>query len=91
MTPSCTASREAFLNRNLDSLNLNFISLLHSSSVGAPDSANRAGSVNAFVKGICSGKYITTQAHSKDKGTIVSVQQQVKPIDAPSTYHKGTV
>ncbi|KAG8216178.1 P-loop containing nucleoside triphosphate hydrolase protein [Butyriboletus roseoflavus] len=78
-----TYSSDGFLDRNLDSLNPDFVSLLRGSS--------RVGSINPFVKGIFSGKAIATQAHPKNEDTIVSAQQPVKPMRAPSTRRKGTV
>jgi len=85
-----TYSSEGFLDRNLDSLNPDFVSLLRGSTVGAADGAEGAGSLNPFVKGLFSGKAIATQAHPKDEDTIVSAQQLVKPMRAPSTRRKGT-
>ena len=42
--------------------------------------------INPFVKGLFSGKAITTQAHpTKSKDTIIVVQQSVKPMQALST------
>ncbi|KAH0836636.1 hypothetical protein J3R83DRAFT_8354 [Lanmaoa asiatica] len=86
-----TYSSEGFLDRNLDSLNPDFVSLLCGSNVGAADSAEGVGSVNPFVKGLFSGKAIATQAHPKNEDTIVSAQQPVRPMCAPSTCRKGTV
>ena len=82
-----TYSSEGFLARNLDSLNPDFVSLLRGSS----DGAEGAGSVNPFIKGLFSGKAIATQAHPKNEETIVSAQQPVKPMRAPSTRRKGTI
>lgn len=47
--------------------------------------------INPFVKGLFSGKAITTQAHPKSKDTIIVVQQSVKPMQALSTWCKGTM
>ena len=85
-----TYSSEGFLDRNLDSLNPDFVSLLRGSVVGAADGAEGAGSINPFVKGLFSGKVIATQAHPKNEDTIVSAQQTVKPMRTPSTRRKGT-
>ncbi|KAF9232203.1 P-loop containing nucleoside triphosphate hydrolase protein [Melanogaster broomeanus] len=82
-------SAEGFLDRNLDALNPDFVSLLRGSSTNA--SAEGAGSINPFVKGIFLGKAIATQAHPKNEDTIVSAQQTVKPMRAPSTRRKGTI
>jgi chitin synthase len=86
-----TYSSEEILDRNLDSLNPDFVSLLRGSIAGAADGAEGAGSINPFVKGLFSGKVITTHAHPKDEDTIVSAQQTVKPIGALSTCCKGTI
>jgi len=81
-----TYSSEGFLDHNLDSLNPNFILLLRGSIVGAADGAEGAGRFNPFIKSLFFGKAIVTQAHPKDEDTIVSVQQPVKPMRAPSTH-----
>jgi len=49
------------------------------------------GSINPFVKGLFSNKAIATQAHPRNEDTIVSAQQAIKPMRAPSTRRKGTV
>ncbi|KAF9232771.1 P-loop containing nucleoside triphosphate hydrolase protein [Melanogaster broomeanus] len=82
-------SAEGFLNRNLDALNPDFVSL-HGSSTNMSDGMEGAGSINPFVKGIFLGKAIATQAHPKNEDTIVSAQQTVKPMRAPSMHCKGT-
>ncbi|KAI9568500.1 P-loop containing nucleoside triphosphate hydrolase protein [Boletus coccyginus] len=71
-----TYSSEGFLDRNLDSFNPDFVSLLRGSTVSAADGAEGAGSVNPFVKGLFSGKAIATQAHPKDGDTIVSATRR---------------
>ncbi|KAG6333627.1 hypothetical protein ID866_5463 [Astraeus odoratus] len=86
-----TYSTEGFLERNLDALNPDFVSLLRGTSAAASDGAEGAGSINPFVKGLFSGKAIATQAHPKSEDTIVAAQQPVKPMRAPSTRRKGTV
>lgn len=82
-----TYSSENFLERNLDSLNPDFVSLLR----GQADGADGSGSNNPFVRGLFSGKAIATQAHPRNEDTIVSAQQPVKPMRAPSTRRKGTI
>ena len=86
-----TYSSEGFLERNLDSLNPDFVSLLRGSVAGVADGAEGVGSINPFVKGIFSGKAIATQAHPRNEDTIVSAQQPVKPMRTPSTRRKGTI
>lgn len=88
-----TYSSEAFLERNLDALNPDFVALLRGTAAGAGlgDGAEGAGSINPFVKGLFSGKAIATQAHPKSEDMIVAAQQPVKPMRAPSTRRKNTV
>lgn len=81
-----TYSSENFLERNLDALNPDFVSLLR----GA-DNGETTGSINPFVKGLFSAKAIATQAHPRDEDTIVAAQQPVKPMRAPSTRRKNTI
>ncbi|KAJ7594228.1 glycosyltransferase family 2 protein [Mycena floridula] len=80
-----TYSSDSFLDRNLDALNPDFVSLLR----GANDSLD--GSGNPFVKGLFSAKAIATQAHPRNEDTIVSAQQAVKPMRAPSMRKKNTI
>ncbi|KAG1772210.1 P-loop containing nucleoside triphosphate hydrolase protein [Suillus placidus] len=86
-----TYSAEGFLDRNLNALNPDFVSLLHGLASGISDGAEGAGSMNPFVKGLFSGKAIVTQAHPKNEDTIVAAQQPAKPMRAPSTRCKGTI
>ena len=83
---SVTYSSESFLERNLDALNPDFVSLFR----GTSDGVESPGSINPFVKGLFSGKAIATQAHPRNEDTIVSAQQPVKPMRAPSTRRKNT-
>ena len=97
---------EGFLECNLDVLNLDFVALLRGTSTASTtaspsaagaglgtgtDAIEGAGSINPFIKGLFSGKAITTQAHPKSEDRIIVVQQPVKPMHAPSTRHKGTM
>ena len=47
--------------------------------------------MNPFVRGLFSAKAIATQAHPRNEDTIVSAQQPVKPMRAPSTRRKNTI
>ncbi|KAF9817354.1 hypothetical protein IEO21_03495 [Rhodonia placenta] len=87
-----TYSAESFLERNLDALNPDFVSLLRGTSA-TPDAppADGSGSTNPFVRGLYSAKAIATQAHPRNEETIVAAQQPVKPMRAPSTRRKGTL
>jgi chitin synthase len=80
-----TYSSESFLERNLDALNPDFVSLFR----GTSDGVESPGSINPFVKGLFSAKAIATQAHPRNEDTIVSAQQPVKPMRAPSTRRKN--
>ena len=79
-----TYSSEGFLDRNLDAINPDFVSLLR----GA-DGFEGSGSNNPFVKGLFSAKAIAIQAHPRNEDTIVAAQQAVKPMRAPSTRRKN--
>jgi len=80
-------SSEGFLDRDLDAINPDFVSLLR----GAADGPSATGSINPFVKGLFSAKAIATQAHPRNEDTIVAAQQAVKPMRAPSTRRKGVI
>jgi chitin synthase len=84
-----TYSAEGFLERNLDALNPDFVSLLRGSTFG--DGPEVAGSINPFVKGLFSAKAIATQVHPRNEDTIVAAQQAIKPMRAPSTRRKNTI
>ncbi|KDQ56608.1 glycosyltransferase family 2 protein [Jaapia argillacea MUCL 33604] len=88
-----TYSSESFLERNLDAVNPDFVSLLRGANPNVVEAAisETGGSGNPFVKGLFSNKAIATQAHPRNEDTIVSAQQPVKPMRAPSTRRKNTV
>ncbi|KAL4248592.1 TRAFAC class myosin-kinesin ATPase superfamily protein [Abortiporus biennis] len=90
-TGPVTYSAEGFLDRNLDYLNPDFVSLLRGTSSGDAPVTDGSGSDNPFVKGLFSAKAIATQAHPRNEETIVSAQQPVKPMRAPSTRRKNTI
>ncbi|KAF8870157.1 P-loop containing nucleoside triphosphate hydrolase protein [Infundibulicybe gibba] len=81
-----TYSSESFLDRNLDALNPDFVSLLR----GAADGLEGTGSNNPFMKGLFSAKAIATQAHPRNEDAIVAAQQAIKPMQAPSMRRKNT-
>lgn len=85
-----TYSAEGFLERNLDAINPDFVSLLRGAS-GVPEGSEGAGSANPFIRGLFSAKAIATQAHPRNEETIVAAQQPVKPMRVPSTRRKNTV
>ncbi|TCD65299.1 hypothetical protein EIP91_002824 [Steccherinum ochraceum] len=86
-----TYSSESFLERNLDALNPDFISLLRGTGTHDTPAADGTGSINPFVRGLFTGKAIATQAHPRNEETIVAAQQPVKPMRAPSTRRKNTI
>ncbi|KAH8833739.1 glycosyltransferase family 2 protein [Flagelloscypha sp. PMI_526] len=82
-----TYSSDSFIERNMDAINPDFVSLLR----GSVDGVEYPGSSNPFIKGLFSGNAIATQAHPRNEDTIVAATQNVKPMRAPSTRRKGTV
>jgi chitin synthase len=82
-----TYSSEGFLEKNLEAINPDFISLLR----GTVDAGEDAGSANPFIRGLFSSKAIATQVHPRNEETIVSAQQPVKPMRTPSTRRKNTI
>ena len=90
-TGPVTYSSENFLERNLEALNPDFVSLLRGSSPGEGPPADGSGSSNPFIRSLYSNKAITAQAHPRNEETIVAAQQPVKPMRAPSTRRKGTI
>ena len=87
-----TYSSEGFLERNLDALNPDFVSLLRGNNESAqPLGTEGTGSVNPFVRSLFSAKAIATQAHPRNEDTIVAAQQPQKPMRQPSMRRKGTV
>ncbi|CAO3690152.1 unnamed protein product [Rhizopus stolonifer] len=63
---------ESFLEKNLDDLSPDFVSLL------------RDNSTNAFVSGLFESAAMATESHPKDDRTIVKAQLTSKPTRAPS-------
>lgn len=90
-TGPVTYSAEGFLERNLDTMSPDFVSLLRGTSAGDGPSPDGTGSINPFVKGLFTSKAVATQVHPRNEDTIISAQQPVKPMRAPSTRRKGTI
>ncbi|TFY57789.1 hypothetical protein EVJ58_g6810 [Rhodofomes roseus] len=65
-----THSSESFLERYLEALNPDFVSLLRGTSAGEGPPADGSGSSNPFVRSLYSGKAIATQAHPRNDDTI---------------------
>lgn len=90
-TGPVTYSSEGFLERNQDLMSPDFVSLLRGTSTTDTPAADGTGSINPFVRGLFTGKAVATQVHPRNEETIISAQQPVKPMRAPSTRRKGTI
>lgn len=86
-----TYSAESWLEKNSDTINPDFVSLLRGSNHTTVASMEQPGSNNPFVQGLFSAKAIATQAHPRNEETIVAAQQSVKPMRQPSTRRKQTI
>lgn len=86
-----TYTTDGFLERNLDAINPDFVSLLSGSPgrLGQPTKPTGEGSANPFIKALFSTKSLAVQADPRSDGTIVAAQQPVKPMRAPSTRRKS--
>ncbi|KAJ3554665.1 hypothetical protein NM688_g2995 [Phlebia brevispora] len=90
-TGPVTYSAEGFLERNQDTMSPDFVSLLRGTSTTDAPAADGTGSINPFVRGLFSSKAVATQVHPRNEDTIISAQQPVKPMRAPSTRRKNTI
>ncbi|KAI0089472.1 glycosyltransferase family 2 protein [Irpex rosettiformis] len=90
-TGPVTYSSEGFLERNQDLMSPDFVSLLRGTSTTDTPAADGTGSINPFVRGLFTSKAVATQVHPRNEETIISAQQPVKPMRAPSTRRKGTI
>lgn len=90
-TGPVTYSSEGFLERNQDLMSPDFVSLLRGTSTTDTPAADGTGSINPFVRGLFTSKAVATQVHPRNEETIISAQQPVKPMRAPSTRRKGTL
>ncbi|KAI0791459.1 glycosyltransferase family 2 protein [Irpex lacteus] len=90
-TGPVTYSSEGFLERNQDLMSPDFVSLLRGTSTSDAPAADGTGSINPFVRGLFTSKAVATQVHPRNEETIISAQQPVKPMRAPSTRRKGTI
>lgn len=85
-----TYSTESLLEKNADTINPDFVSLLRGGIIDDPRAAaQNPGSSNPFIQGLFTGRSIVSEAHPKDDETIVAAQQPVKPLRAPSTRRKN--
>ena len=90
-TGPVTYSSEGFLERNQDMMSPDFVQLLRGTSTSDQQAADGSGSINPFVRALFTSKAVATQVHPKNEETIISAQQPVKPMRAPSTRRKGTI
>lgn len=85
-----TYTSEGLLEKNSEVVSPDFVSLLRGQSSEAGKSAadvpgaQSPGSTLSFVRGLFLTRALNTQAHPKSEQTIVSAQQSVKPMRAPS-------
>src|SRR5258708_39008843 len=88
-----TYSSEGFLERRLDALSPDFVSLLRGSTTGyeATAGGEGSGSINPFVPGLFSGKAIATQMHPRNEEIIIAAPQPIKPMRNPLTRRKNNV
>ena len=90
-TGPVTYSAEGFLERNQDTMSPDFVQLLRGTSTTEQQAADGSGSINPYVRGLFTSKAVATQVHPKNEETIISAQQPVKPMRAPSTRRKNTI
>lgn len=101
-TGPVTYSSEAFLAKDTDVINPDFVSLLKGTHVDEKQAMSnqrghiphtgteQPGSSNPFVQGLFTSRAIATEAHPHDEDTIVAAQQSVKPMRAPSVRRRGS-
>ncbi|CAH1759161.1 10719_t:CDS:2 [Entrophospora sp. SA101] len=66
-----------FLEKNIDNLSADFVSLFREGS-----------SYNSFIIGLFTNNAVATESHPYNDNTIISAQQSVKPMRAPSTRRR---
>ncbi|CAG8558760.1 8590_t:CDS:2, partial [Racocetra fulgida] len=76
-----TYDSSGFLEKNIDNLGADFVSLFRSSE-GSISSSNQ------FIAGLFTDKAVATESHPRNDDTIVAAQQSVKPMRAPSMRRK---
>ncbi|KAL9933429.1 hypothetical protein V8E36_007605 [Tilletia maclaganii] len=91
---SVTYTSEDLLERNTESISTDFVSLLRGplpTKAGAPadTSVPFPGSSLTFIRSLFNTRALKTQAHPRSEQTLVSAQQSVKPVRAPSTRQPG--
>ncbi|RIB29616.1 glycosyltransferase family 2 protein [Gigaspora rosea] len=77
-----TYDSSGFLEKNVDNLSADFVSLFRSREGGTASSGNQ------FIAGLFTDKAVATESHPKNDDTIVAAQQSVKPMRAPSMRRK---
>ncbi|CAG8492693.1 1103_t:CDS:2 [Cetraspora pellucida] len=80
-TGQVTYDSSGFLEKNIDNLGADFVSLFRSSE-GSISSSNQ------FITGLFTDKTVATESHPRNDDTIVAAQQSVKPMRAPSMRRK---
>ncbi|TFK68107.1 hypothetical protein BDN72DRAFT_879221 [Pluteus cervinus] len=95
-----TYSAQSFLERNLNAVNPNFVSLLwgsHSSKTGAGRGHSRSGggngeggSTNPFIRALFSKDLVNMQLLDRDEDIVVGAQQSTKPVRSPSMKKRGS-
>ncbi|CAG8672634.1 21629_t:CDS:2, partial [Dentiscutata erythropus] len=75
-----TYDSSGFLEKNIDNLCADFVSLFRSEG--------SASSSNQFIAGLFTDQAVATESHPRNDDTIVAAQQSVKPMRAPSMRRK---
>ncbi|CAD6888596.1 unnamed protein product [Tilletia controversa] len=96
---SVTYTSEDMLERNTEAISPDFVSLLRGSSPASSSGKGESqdmgsgalfpGSSLNFIRGLFNTRALKMQAHPRSEQTIVSAQQSVKPVRAPSTRRVG--
>ncbi|CAG8744252.1 16293_t:CDS:2, partial [Acaulospora morrowiae] len=77
-----TYSSTGFLEKNIDNLSADFVSLFRDTG------GEIAPSNNGFITDLFTDKAFATESHPRNGNTIVAAQQSVKPMRAPSMRRK---
>nr|CAG8434853.1 941_t:CDS:2 [Entrophospora candida] len=80
-TSQVTYDITGFMEKNLDNLSGDFVSLFRGNGEAPP-------SYNSFIVGLFTDKSVATESHPQNDNTIVAAQQSVKPMRAPSMRRK---
>ncbi|CAJ0748610.1 1733_t:CDS:2, partial [Entrophospora sp. SA101] len=80
-TSQVTYDITGFMEKNLDNLSGDFVSLFRGNGEAPP-------SYNSFIVGLFTDKSVATESHPQNDNTIVAAQQSVKPMRSPSMRRK---